>query len=304
MTSRFDPDGETQPFYPSDPLAHFQLVKNQRGRRRKSGTGWAYGVVTILVLLGIYFLLPMRTNILVLGIDRPPSGTAVSRSDTMILVTIIPLQPYVGMLSIPRDLWVPIAGVGENRINTAHFFAEAERPGSGPAAAARAVRDNFGVTVYDTVRIRFDGVVAIIDAMGGITLDMPEAGSGLPAGKTHLDGKHALAFVRDRKGADDFFRMQNGQIFIKSIEKQLLSPSSWPRWPAVIAAALRAIDTNIPVWLWPRLGLALARAGAAGIDGRTITREMVIPFTTSGGADVLQPKWDKINPVLKEMYGQ
>jgi polyisoprenyl-teichoic acid--peptidoglycan teichoic acid transferase len=304
MASRFDPDAVTQSLYPSDPLAKFQPVKIQRGRRRKRAAGWVYGVVTLLVLLGVYFLLPQRTNILVLGIDRPPSGTAVSRSDTMILVTIIPLQPYVGMLSIPRDLWVPIADVGENRINTAHFFAEAARPGTGPAAAARVVRDNFGVTVYNTVRIRFDGVVGVIDAMGGVTIDLPEAASGLPAGKTHLDGKHALAFIRDRKGADDFFRMQHGQIFIRSVEKQLLSPLTWPRWPAVISAALRAIDTNIPVWLWPRLGLALVRAGSTGIDGRTITREMVTPFTTSGGAAVLQPEWDRINPVLKEMFGQ
>jgi hypothetical protein len=70
-----------------------------------------------------------------------------------------------------------------------------------------------------------------------------------------------------------------------------------------MAALVRAVDTNIPVWLWPRLGLALLRAGPDGIDGRTITREMVTN-TFVGDANVLLPNWDLINPVLLEMFGQ
>jgi len=54
----------------------------------------------------------------------------------------------------------------------------------------------------------------------------------------------------------------------------------------------------------PRLGLALIRVGPDGIDNRVITREMVNPFTTSEGAQVLAPNWGKINPVLMEMFGE
>src|SRR5512143_2909425 len=102
-------------------------------------------VLLILIGLGAYFLAPLRTNVLIMGIDRPPEGTAISRTDTLILMTVAPLKPYVGMLSIPRDLWVKIPGVGENRINTAHFFAEAQQKGAGPAAAMQTIRQNFGV---------------------------------------------------------------------------------------------------------------------------------------------------------------
>jgi hypothetical protein len=64
-----------------------------------------------------------------------------------------------------------------------------------------------------------------------------------------------------------------------------------------------ATDTNLPVWLWPRLTFTLLRSGADGIDSRTISREMVTPFTTSGGAQVLGPNWDAIMPVIREMFG-
>jgi LCP family protein required for cell wall assembly len=263
---------------------------------------FSFWILALCVALGAYFLAPLRTNILLMGIDRPPEGTDASRTDTLILTTIMPLRPYVGMLSIPRDLWVKIPGVGENRINTAHFFAEANQHGSGPAAAAATVSGDFGVPVDYTVRIRFDGITSIVDAMGGVDVELPKATAILPAGKHHLDGKQALAFVRDRKNADDFFRMEDGQLFIKAMFRQMFSPATWLRLPKVAAAVLQSVDTNVPAWLWPRLLMAILRAGPKGIDGRTLTREMVTPFTTSGGAQVLLPQWDQINPVVDEIF--
>jgi LCP family protein required for cell wall assembly len=261
-------------------------------------------VLLILVGLGAYFLAPLRSNILIMGIDRPPEGTAVSRTDTLIMMTVAPLKPYVGMLSIPRDLWVKIPGVGENRINTAHFFAEANQAGSGPAAVAQTVTADFGVPIDYTVRVRFDGIQEVVDAMGGVDIDLPKATALLPAGRHHLDGAQALAFVRDRKNADDFFRMEHGQLFIKALFRQMFSPSTWLRLPATVVAILRSVDTTLPAWLWPRIGMAILRAGPTGIDSRTLAREMVKPFTTSSGAQVLLPLWDRINPLVDELFRQ
>jgi anionic cell wall polymer biosynthesis LytR-Cps2A-Psr (LCP) family protein len=131
----------------------------------------------------------------------------------------------VGALSIPRDLWVTVPGYGENRINTAHFYAESEYPGYGPVAA------------MDTIR-------------------------------------------------------------------QILKPSAWLHIPAILFELPKTVDTDIPIWQWPRLGLAFVRTGPNGIDSRTINRDMVTPFTTTGGAMVLSPNWQKINPLLMDMFGQ
>jgi LCP family protein required for cell wall assembly len=282
---------------------------SSRGRafRRVLRTGClVFGVIftCLLVLASVYLLMPFRTNLLVLGIDRTPEGTALGRSDTNILITIKPLRPYVGMLSIPRDLWVTIPGVGENRINTAHYFAEGQEPGSGPYAALDTIEQNFGVHVEHFLRIRFDGIVDLVDAMGGLDIELLNSMAGLPPGEHHLSGEQSLVFVRDRQGTDDFFRMQQGQFFVTEIMEQLIQPKTWPRIPAVVVAINDSIDTNLPLWVWPRLAFALVRSGTSGIDYQVIGRDMVSSSTTSEGAQVLIPDWLLINPLVEGIFGQ
>lgn len=275
-------------------------------RRHRSRWPRRLGLLVLLaaILILSLALLPGRTNVLLLGIDRAPEGTAAGRSDTMMLFTFKPLDPYVGVLSIPRDLWLPLPGVGQNRINTAHFFAELEQPGTGPQAAAQAVETNFGVDVDYTLRLQFNGVVEMVDALGGVVVDLPEAASGYPAGRNRLDGQAALAFVRDRAASDDFSRMQHGQWFIKGLLTTMLSPANWLRWPAVISELMAVVDSDIPLWVWPRLLLSVARVGVDGIDAHVLQRGQVVGFVTADGAQVLQPVWAEINPLLLEVFGQ
>lgn len=289
---------DTQPLRPPTQL--------RRTRRSCwSGCILLFMVVGCLGLIGaVYAMAPIRTNVLLLGIDRAEDGSALGRSDTIILMTVVPPKPYVGMLSIPRDLWVTVPGVGENRVNSAHFFAESQAAGRGPYAAMETVRQNFGVDVDYFVRIRFEGLQVIVEAMGGLEVQLDRPMSGYDAGIHQMSGDQALAFVRDREGTDDFFRMERGQLFLKSMMRQAINPLSWPRLPGVFVATVDSVDTNIPLWHMPRILLAVLRAGPDGIDNRVITRDMVFPFTTGGGAQVLGPNWDRINPLLLEMFGQ
>lgn len=260
-------------------------------------------IACIFFIGGVSLLVPFRTDMLILGIDRTPDGTNLGRSDTNILVTVRPLRPYIGALSIPRDLWVTIPGVGENRINTAHYFAEAQDPGSGPNAALETIRQNFGLSIEHYLRLKFDGIVGIVDALGGLDVELENSMAGLPAGEHNLTGEQALAFVRDRQGTDDFFRMLQGQFFIAELIEQLLQPSSWPRIPAFLVAVSETIDTNIPIWVWPRLGFALLRTGPGGIDYHVINRDYVSSSTTSEGAQVLIPEWSLILPLVDKIFG-
>ena len=305
--TRANPVRPLMPHAPSperDHLSRYQPIRMERWNRpkRRMPGCLPYLIVMALALAVVYFLLPLRTNILILGTDRPLEGTNASRTDTMILMTVVPLKPYVGMLSIPRDLWLNIPDVGENRINTAFYFAELNQPGSGPKAAAQVVETNFAVPVNFTLRIHFDGVVQVVDALGGVTVDFPAPAINLPAGTQTLNGTQALAYARDRKGTDDFFRMQHGQLVIRAIVARMFTPAGLARMPLVMAAVLRSVNTDLPAWLWPRIALAVLRAGPVGTDGRTLTREMVTPFTTSGGAMVLLPQWELIRPAINEMF--
>jgi LCP family protein required for cell wall assembly len=228
----------------------------------------------------------------------------VARSDTIILATVQPSEPYVGLLSIPRDLWVLIPGVGENRINTAHFFAEAQNPGSGHAAAKQTVELNFGVQLDYYMRVRFEGFREVVAALGGVEVELPEPMAGYPAGTIYLTPRKALAFVRHRATSDDFQRMSNGQFMMRALLKNMLYPRNWLRLPAVLEAFSNVVDTDIPKWLWPRLVVALLRVGPQNVDSHVIGRDMVTPFTTNQGASVLAPNWPLINVVLIEMFNR
>jgi LCP family protein required for cell wall assembly len=278
---------------------------------------WKGGCCALIVVLGVFLcvagsflvaafvLSPGKTNILVMGIDRvdPTAKGDIGRTDTIVMAQVDPAAPRIATLAIPRDLWVKIPGVGENRINTAHFFAEANQPGTGPAALAQTIQNNFGIASSEYVRIHLEGVPALVDAMGGVTIDLTQATALYPVGVHQLNGTEALAFIRDRKNADDFFRMAHGEIFIKAAAQQLLNPLTLVRLPAILAALPQALDSNIPTNHLPALALALLRVGPGKIDSNTLPREDTQPFTTDAGAQVLLPQWDLINPLVKQIFG-
>lgn len=290
---------------PHNPRGEY-LLKTPK-ERRWPGSCLAAFLVALSILcssLLLPALLPGRTNILLLGIDARPNEGKLGRTDTIILTSFQPLQPYVGMLTIPRDLQVDIADVGEERINTAYFFAEAAQTGSGSEAATETVSQNFNVPIHYYVCIRFDGLNNLVDALGGIEITLPRSMSGYPEGTHWMDGKNALAFVRDRSGSDDIFRNERALIFLKALTAKTMQPATWPRLPTFFYVLRQTVDMDIPIWLWPRLGIALLRVGPDGIDGHTITHEMVTFHTRENdGASVLLPIWELIRPLVQEIFG-
>jgi LCP family protein required for cell wall assembly len=275
-------------------------------RRRRSCCSIVMVILGVFLCLGLagVLLIPSHTNILLLGIDRTPQGSVAGRSDTMILMSVQPADAQINMLSIPRDLWVAIPGVGENRINAAHLFAENEQPGTGPAAALETVHLNFGVDVDYYVRIQFEGIQVFVDALGGIPLELDSTMGKFPPGEYLLDGETALAFVRDRSGGDDFFRMEHAQVFLRAVMEHMLDPRVWVNLPEAIFSSQKYIDSNIPIWQIPPLLITFARTGIEGIDMRSIDRTMVQGTTTPEGAQVLLPNWTAIHTLLLELFDQ
>lgn len=272
--------------------------------KRRNPLNWKFTVMLIVLASSVcgYFLLPGRTNILILGVDDRAAGGNLGRTDTMILLTVVPSQRFAGMLSIPRDLWVPVAGYGENRINTIHFFAEAAEPGSGARVTMKQVESLFGLRLDYYVRLRFDSLAQLVDDLGGVEITFDETTSGYPAGTYTLSGNEALAFVRDRENSDDFGRMQRGQMFVKALMKKVARPQNILRLVAVAPKILGVIDTDAPLWLWPRIAFPLLFPGGGEVYSRTVNREMVTPFTTADGAQVLSPNWGAIQPLVNSIF--
>ncbi len=266
---------------------------------------------------------PGRVNILLLGVDERKCEPPPSRTDTMIIVTVDPQQKTGALLSIPRDLWVQIPGKlpgvpNENRINTAHVYGEISKyPGGGPALAMRTVEKNFGIPMNYYVRINFRGFRTIIDALGGIDIDVPTAvrdpafpndtcGTyvlNIPAGRQHMDGNKALAYARSRHGGTDFDRARRQQEVLYAVREKLLSLNAITKLPQLYQALRTTVDTDMQVWEM----LALARAAwgipRENIKSYIIDINMITPWVTPEGAQVLVPKRKEIGQLLQEIFG-
>jgi len=240
----------------------------------------------------------------------------VVRSDVLILATVYPAGPRVALLSIPRDLYLEIPGYGQNRINTAHFWGENEAEGQGPVLAMETVRQNFGVPVQHYVRLDFNGFRAIVDAIGGVDVNVEEPVVDyayptddygvitieIPAGEQRMDGETALRYARSRHGSSDFERAQRQQQIMQAFIRRLLTPAVWPRLPIVYAAVMDNVGTDLTIGDILLLAPTLARVGPDGLERRVIDREMTQPWTTPTGGAVLLPRWEVITPVVQELF--
>jgi LCP family protein required for cell wall assembly len=175
-------------------------------------------------------------NILLLGTDARPSDTEPTRTDAIVLVRIARDSGRVSMLSIPRDLWVEYAIGGEGRINAAYAVGEKRLPNGGGAAVAKAtVSDLIGVDVDHFVLINFQGFETLIDQLGGISVDVPEAiyDPAYPtddygtievrfrAGQQLFNGERALIYARTRHADSDFGRNQRQQLVLMAIFERI-----------------------------------------------------------------------------------
>jgi LCP family protein required for cell wall assembly len=176
-----------------------------------------------------------RVNIVLLGLDQRPNDNEGTRSDTMLILSVDQDSGTANILSVPRDLWVKIPGQGENRINTAYYFGDLERPGKGgPPLVKQAILDNFGIKVDYFAEINFDGFRSVIDAIGGINLDVkkplldneyPTEDYGIkrifiPAGLQHMSGQTALEYARSRHADSDLGRNQRQQEVLLAVREQ------------------------------------------------------------------------------------
>ncbi len=262
-----------------------------------------------------------RVNILLLGIDEREGQHGPWRTDTMIVLTIDPESKTAGMLSIPRDLWVPIPGYGENRINTAHYTGDLKKyPGGGPALAIKTVQYNFGIPIHYYVRVNFSGFVKAIDLIGGIDIYVekdiydpkyPDNAYGyeplyIPAGTHHMDGELALKYARTRHGGSDFDRLRRQQQIIMAVRDKVLRlnllPQLLPKLPQLLKTVGDAVQTDLQLDEIINLIQLASQIDEDHIKAAIIDSSMTVPTTTPNGAQVLIPIPDEIRAVVDEVF--
>lgn len=207
-------------------------------------------------------------NILLLGGDSRTSGN-YDRTDSMMILSINTQTSQIKLTSIMRDTWVPIYGVGNNKINAANVYG-------GPELAMRTVNENFGMNIEDYALVNMTMLANIIEQLGGIELDITQgemqyvnryqqdyAVSGLPVERlttygenTHLNGNQALSFARIRYLDSDYARTERQRKVLIAVAEKL-QQNDWFTLLSVMTTALENVQTNIT---WDRL-LELAQLG-------------------------------------------
>lgn len=242
-------------------------------------------------------------NILILGMDQRP-GEGVWRTDTIMVAAIDYQANRVGVVSIPRDLWVEIPGYGMGRINQVDFQGEFQKyPGGGPALAAKVIEDNLGIPTQHWVRLRLEALPELVDALGGVTVTLdcplheltpdpanPDAylSFDLPAGQVFLDGEAAAKFARYRYATNDFARARRQQQLIWAIREQALRVDAIPKIPQLWRALANTFKTDLSLLDVIRLARLGAKLDSSQVHGLVFSNKAIREAVVGGGAQVLQ----------------
>jgi LCP family protein required for cell wall assembly len=239
-----------------------------------------------------------------LGSDKR-QGSSSWRTDTMIVVSIDAERRVVRLLSIPRDLWVDIPGHGRDRINTADLWGELVQEGGGPELVKETLFQNLGIPINYYVRVDFQGFMQIIDAVGGVDIDVecPLTDIELTPGMVHMDGEMALLYARSRITTSDFDRARRQRKLLMALWQQKLNRDLIPRLPALWMALADTIETDLP--LEQVLGLAYLglQLKPNQIFSQSIGPWQVQDWYSPEGAQVLLPLKQEIEELLNSFYG-
>jgi LCP family protein required for cell wall assembly len=273
------------------------------------------------------FRLPELTrpvNVLVLGVkvlttdvsNPPPSLTRLryqalvnsfdGLTDTMLLLRFNPENKKIAVLSIPRDTKTEIPGYGVTKINAANIYG-------GPALTAKSVSqllDGVGIDRYVTINVQ--GVQALIDALGGVTVYVPKDMKyqddsqhlyiNLKAGKQHLNGEQALQLLRFRYDEyGDIGRIQRQQMVMRALMEQALHPTVVARLPKILSVIQSYVDTNLSV------EELVALVGYATRTSRSDVQMLMVPgdFNSPGEheASYWLPNYNHISSVMAQYFG-
>jgi len=184
--------------------------------------------------------------VMIIGSDTRNDGDG-QRSDTNIVARVDPSTGTVTIISIPRDTAITLDGYGTQKFNAAYNYG-------GAAGAIKAAEQLLGVKISHYAEVDFDGMVDLVDAMGGVTVDVPmpinDANAGdvtVDAGLQTLDGAHALVFARSRSYATgDFQRTTNQRMLVEAMVKKMMALPATDL-PNVISKAAKCVTTDMNI---------------------------------------------------------
>jgi LCP family protein required for cell wall assembly len=246
---------------------------------------------------------------MLLGADsRGTAKNDTPRSDTIMIASVDPVTKKAALFSILRDTYVKIPGHGQDRINTAFSLG-------GPNLAMKTAGDLLGLPIQYYVYTDFQGFMALVDAIGGIELDVekdmkyrdseePEFDINLKKGLQHMDGKTALQYVRFRHDAlSDYARTERQRKFMTAVAEEMQTTSSILRLPSILNKIDPYITTNMSISDMIKLASLGFEVKANGVTGVQVPPSNLLDEENIGGASVLTVNPAKLQKYVKEQLG-
>ena len=260
-----------------------------------------------------------RINVLLLGVGGKGHDGAYL-SDTIILASIEPKTSKIALLSIPRDLYVPIGDRGWHKINHASAYGEAEKVGQGAKLAQETFSKIFDIPIHYYVRADFDGFKKIIDDVGKVKIHVensftddkyPDSNYGyepvsFSSGWEIMDGDRALKYARSRHGnngeGSDFARSRRQQKVLAAVKEKINSLSFWlnPKKVGQVLADLdNHITTNMESWEIISLAKIVKNSNLDNINHTVLTEgpDDELYASIVNGEYVLLPKGNDFTPL-------
>jgi LCP family protein required for cell wall assembly len=261
-------------------------------------------------------LLTTSQNILLLGADNGGAAKdrqGTGRSDSIMIVRTDPDRHRLAYLSLPRDLYVPIPGHGNDKINAAYAYG-------GPALAIETVENLTGIPINHVIVVDFSTFPSVIDAVGGITVFNPKRilsnpfdcplkgaeecatfkGWSFNKGEIELNGKRALVYARIREnqldpGESDITRAERQQRVVQGLTDKIVGVGGFFRMPFIgddvvepLAMDLSTLELLELTWVrWRASDKATLRCRLGGTP------------SSANGASILQLSED--NPKIVDM---
>ena len=261
-------------------------------------------------------------NILLLGTDERPDESSPPRTDTIILLTLDPQTNTAGMLSLPRDLLVPIPGYNFNaKINTAYGYGEAYNyTGGGQQLVMDTVSHLIGRPVDYYIQVNFNGFVQMVDLIEGVDIlvpdviydeEYPTSDYGyeifyLDAGLQHLDGETALKYARTRHGDSDYGRARRQQAVIRAVADKVLSldmiPTLLPKALTLVGTMRNSIGTNIPLLVQYEIATYMRAAVLQDIRQEVLDGRYGEELETEDYGWILVPDREKVRTALNSFF--
>jgi LCP family protein required for cell wall assembly len=249
------------------------------------------------------------------GLDRRPFGGGAGLSDTIVVAVFDEPNDALGLVSIPRDLWVEIPGHAEDRINT--VMNVARRSGEDPLALlGRVVENTLGLPIGHSVAIDLGVFERAVDALGGISVDVPcpivdrfvdpRDPTGyrkldLPVGAARLDGVTAAMYARSRHGRSDFSRARRQQAILVGMRRELAKSRSLVHLAKLFDSLEDSLETDLSRGEVFALAQRLLRVTPAHLHGVVLGAEQVSAMQ-AGGRAVLRPQPEAINDALRKLF--